>query len=389
MKFVLLILLFATVLNLESILIEFVVTDFPKDPADPDIYIAGDFNNWDPGAKDFRLTKEANGYKITLDIEKGRKIEYKFTMGSWEKVEKGKDYEEISNRSAEIKKDNKILKHKILNWCNASKDKNMKKSTVTGNVIHIRDFYMPQLDRKRDLRIYLPPDYDTSDKRYPVIYMQDGQNLFDEATSFAGEWQIDETMERFYKEAKINGAIVVGIDNHPLKRADEYSPWVNDNYRKDTGGEGDLYTTFIVETLIPWVNENYRTLPQKENTMIAGSSLGGLISVYAGCKYPGVFGKLGIFSPAFWFADPHIKDYIKSHPIMPSAKVYMDVGTKEGSDKEMQKAYLNDAKEIFQVLQDSGLPSEHIRFVIDEGARHHEGSWAKRFPDAILWLNEQ
>ncbi len=159
-------------------------------------------------------------------------------------------------------------------------------------------FIIPQLNRERRIWMYLPPDYEVSNEAYPVVYMHDAQNLFDETTSYSGEWSVDETLDRLFKDKNLK-LIVVGIDNGGEKRLDEYSPWKNEKYG---GGEGDAYLDFVVNTLKPYIDNNFNTLKDKTNTAIIGSSMGGLISHYAALKYPEVFGKIGVYSPAFWFS---------------------------------------------------------------------------------------
>jgi len=193
---------------------------------------------------------------------------------------------------------------KVYHWRDYVEETGLGTHTIVGNIITFK-MKIPQLDnRERRIWVYLPPDYNQSNRRYPVLYMHDGQNLFDQATSFAGEWQVDETLERLFKE-KGFAIIVVGIDNGGERRIDEYSPWVNSEYGR--GGEGDAYVRFIVETLKPYIDSKYRTLPNE--TGIMGSSLGGLISIYAGFKYPEVFKYVGAMSPAFWF-NPEIYEFV-------------------------------------------------------------------------------
>lgn len=163
-------------------------------------------------------------------------------------------------------------------------------------------FYMPQLDRWRRIWMYYPEGYKASDKRYPVIYMHDGQNLFDTATAFGEEWCIDETLHSLHAQC-----IVIGIENSD-QRMTEYNCHCNEEYGK---GEGKAYIDFIVHNLKPYVDENYRTMPDRENTFMAGSSMGGLISLFAGLYHPDVFGKLGIFSPSLWIV-PNFMDELTS-----------------------------------------------------------------------------
>jgi len=361
------------------------IISIPDDtPPDAKIYIAGNFNNWNPGDPDYQLQLVDSKYQIDLDISDLTAMEFKFTRGSWDTVEKGNNEEEIANHRWDNTDPESTLEFAIANWRDFCEESPAKPHTLTGRVIYHENFYIPQLDRYRTIRIYLPAGYDSTSTRYSVLYMHDGQNLFDNATSFAGEWKIDESLEKLTLQGKMEGLIVVGIDNHPTKRSNEYSPW--DNKKYNCTGEGDEYVDFIVITLKPWVDENYRTLPDKVHTGIAGSSLGGLISFYAGCKYPETFSRLGIFSPAFWFAKKPMVNYFKNSPIPKNCQVYIDVGTAEGDNPQGQKAYLNDAKEFYQLLQNAGIPDSNLKLVIDQGAQHNEKAWARRFPDACLWL---
>lgn len=147
--------------------------------------------------------------------------------------------------------------------------------------------------------LYLPPNYTNSIKKFPVIYMHDGQNLFDDATSYIGEWKIDETLNELFKKTG-KGFIVVGIENAGEQRINEYTPFKNEKYG---GGKGNIYIDFLINEVKPYIDKNYRTKTNAKNTAIIGSSLGGLISFYGGLKYPIVFGKIGALSTSFWFSD--------------------------------------------------------------------------------------
>ncbi|MCF7912794.1 MAG: hypothetical protein K9M99_09715 [Candidatus Cloacimonetes bacterium] len=361
------------------------IAEFPVyTPEDAPIYLTGNFNNWNPADSKYLLKKTAGSYWIKIDIWAIEKLEYKFTRGSWATVEKGINGEEIANRIWQKSANKWEIKAKIANWRDFVSEENEQPHSLTGNIIVQENFYLPQLDRYRTLRIYLPPDYDSSKNRYPVLYMHDGQNLFDKSTSYAGEWKIDETLEKHYNQHLKNGVIVVGIDNHSAKRLDEYSPWTNAEYK--AGGEGDKYVEFIAETLKPWIDSHYRTKVEAEFTGIAGSSMGGLISLYAGARYPQLFSRLGIFSPAFWFSREEMLAYLTKYPLLKSSRVYIDVGTQEGDNLQQRDAYLNDARQMYEFLLKSGLDEKNIRLIISEGDGHNETAWAKRFPAAFLWL---
>ncbi len=246
-------------------------------------------------------------------------------------------------------------------------------STASKNV-HIIDtaFYMPQLNRYRRIWIYLPQDYSTSHKNYPVLYMQDGQNVFDEATSFAGEWGVDEALDSLHASDK--QAIVVAIDNGAAKRINEYSPYDMAEYGK---GEGNLYIDFLVHTLKPYIDTHYRTLRRQKHTFIAGSSLGALISFYAILKYPKVFGGAGIFSPAFWIAPPIKKD-IEKNGRKVKGKIYFYAGKKESENM------ITDMLAVFNQLH--SLSKADMTTVIREDGKHSESTWRNEFPLFYNWL---
>lgn len=254
-----------------------------------------------------------------------------------------------------------------------------KKSTVAENVHLISEkFEIPQLNTTRRIWIYLPPNYKNSTKKYPVMYLHDGQNLFDDKTSYAGEWQIDETLNRLTKDEKL-ATIVVGIDHGDEKRIEELSPFKNEKYG---GGKGDLYLQFIVENLKPYIDENYRTKPSKKFTTLGGSSLGALISVYGAVKYPDVFGKVLAFSPAFWFNSKELNDYISAQKTdLKNQKYYFIQGKfeDEGMDLETQK--------VIDQLKDKKVKASQIYFKEDEQGKHNELFWRRAFPEAFLWLN--
>ncbi|MDO9153855.1 MAG: alpha/beta hydrolase-fold protein [Paludibacter sp.] len=237
---------------------------------------------------------------------------------------------------------------------------------------------MPELNRSRKIWIYLPNDYNTSNqKRFPVIYMHDGQNLFDAVTSFAGEWQVDETLTSI-QQAGGYGTIVVGVDNGGSSRINEYSPWVNTQYG---GGEGDLYIDFIKNTLKPHIDQNYRTLIEPQNTGLIGSSMGGLISLYGTLKYPATFGKAGVFSPSLWFARTQLTDYItgKNFTNIP-LKFYFIGGTSESV------TLVADMQMVRTALINTGVESQHINLLTHTDGAHSEWYWRRKFGASYQFL---
>lgn len=247
--------------------------------------------------------------------------------------------------------------------------------TISGNIKIIPAFPIPNSNRKRRIWIYLPPDYELTTHSYPVLYMHDGQNLFDTQTSYSGEWQIDETLEKLYFSKNFSGAIVVGIDNAGKRRFNEYIP----------GIDGEQYLEFLVHSVKPFIDSHFRTLPDRENTGVAGSSLGGLISLYAAIKYPWIFSKVGAFSPAMAFAGNSFDQSPSDNEIL-DTKIYLDCGTRENHSAWLSHKYLTNVLDTYYMLLNMGLPENNMMLTIDQGALHSEQDWARRFPEAFMWL---
>lgn len=254
-----------------------------------------------------------------------------------------------------------------------------RKHTTTENVKIISEkFEIPQLKTTRRIWIYLPKNYETSHKKYEVMYLQDGQNLFDDATSYAGEWQIDETLNKIFEKTG-KSIIVVGIDNGGEKRIEELSPYKNAKYG---GGNGDNYVKFIVENLKPFIDKNYRTKPQQKFTTIGGSSLGSLISVYAAVKYPETFGKVLAFSSAFWFNAKDLNEFITNSKVnLKHQKYYFIQGKHENEDMEEQ------TNNVIKNLKSKNVKPKNIFLKIDEDGKHNEMYWRREFEGAVLWLD--
>ena len=352
----------------------FIVDSLPEyTPTGDQLYLAGTPNGWDPGDPSFALQKnEDEKWWITLESQpEGTYIEFKFTRGDWGKVEKGPSGEEIPNRSYTYGNGDTVY-IVIYNWA----DHSGGNSTAAENVLVMdEDFYIPQLDRERRIWIYLPPGYETSGISYPVLYMHDGQNLFDAATSFLGEWEVDETLNELWDEGYL-APIVVGIDNGGEHRLAEYTPWAHPMHG---GGDGDLYMDFIVQTLKPYVDANYRTMPGREHTGIMGSSLGGLISHYGLLQYQDVFSKAGVYSPSYWFSDTVWSFTSESGHQLP-VKVYLMCGSLEGAGT------VSDMLDMQDTLIASGFGDEEIFIKVIPGGEHNEILWRGDFGEAYLWL---
>lgn len=229
----------------------------------------------------------------------------------------------------------------------------------------------PQLKTTKKIWIYLPEDYSATAKKYSVIYMHDAQNLFDSKTAYSGEWIVDEKLDSL--KAPV---IVVGIEHGNDKRIDELTPFKNEKYG---GGNADNYLDFIVKTLKPYIDKNYRTKPKVKNTIIMGSSLGGLVSYYAILKYPETFGKAGVFSPSFWFSNDIYTLTEKAPKI--KTKIYFLCGDKESDDM------VKDMTKMERLLDTKRCYCLHLtKSKIVKGGEHNEKLWRDGFVKAVLWL---
>lgn len=344
-----------------------------------EIYVAGSFNGWNPQNNAYKFTHTPDGnYTLELKMQPGM-YEYKLTRGSWSKAECAAGGADIQNRFLKVEGD-QIVNLQIAAWKDYYPP--LSKISTASKQVKIIDtaFYIPQLQRTRRIWIYLPQDYTVSAKRYPVLYLHDGQNLFDNATSYSGEWGVDECLDSL----KGKSCIVVGIDNGGLKRLNEYCPYDFDlkgiaaNYSSNKG-EGKLYTDFLVKTVKPYIDRQYRTLKNKGNTFVAGSSMGGLISLYAILRYPKVFGGAGVFSPAIWVG-PAINDEIRKRGKGLRSKIYFMAGDQES------ESMVPDMVKAFNLLRK--YSRTRMSMAIRAGAGHNENTWRKELPAFFNWLIE-
>jgi predicted alpha/beta superfamily hydrolase len=332
-------------------------------------YLAGNINGWNPADTAFSFVN--NQLHVTANPDDI--IEYKITRGTWNAVESGSGGADIANRIVKAVNDTSIT-IRVVGWKDDFKAVE-KKHTASANV-HILDtaFYIPQLQRHRTVRIYLPPDYKSGKKKYPVLYMSDGQNCFDEYTSSYGEWHVDETLDRFYDSCK-KSMIIIAVDHGDTHRVQEYDPYDFERFGK---GEGKAYSIFLAETLKPYIDSSFRTKSDKKNTHIAGSSMGGVISMWTVIAYPDVFGNAGVFSPAFWTATEMYKDAQQKLMLLQDHSFFFYAGGSES------KTMVEDTKKMYREL----TPYKKLRsqLYIDEMAQHNEAAWSKWFPVYLTWI---
>jgi predicted alpha/beta superfamily hydrolase len=258
---------------------------------------------------------------------------------------------------------------------------------ATGD-LRLHEFRSRFFRNTRFLRVWLPPGYDDNEnsaRRYPVLYLNDGQNLFEPSTSFTGvEWEIDETADRLIREEQVPPMVIVGIDNAGRERFREYMPHRSLSPMM-LRVQGNRYPNFLMKEVMPFVARNYRVAPGPENTGLGGSSLGALISLYTVAVHPGWFGKLLLESPSLWASNRQmIKD---SRPIKQwPGRIFLATGTAEVGREDRDRSVVDDVRELAAIFHRAGLDDRRLRLMIDEGATHHESSWARRFPDALSFL---
>jgi predicted alpha/beta superfamily hydrolase len=262
-------------------------------------------------------------------------------------------------------------------------------SVAVQGTLKLHPFKSRIFNNKRMLRVWLPPEYDdrkNRSRRYPVFYLNDGQNLFESSTAFAGvEWQVGETAQRLIREERIEPLIIVGVDNAQQDRIREYVPYRSSDIPVRTV-TGKKYPEFLLQEVIPFVTKRYRIAFGAENTGLGGSSLGGLISLYTAMTRPRVFGRLLVESPSLFIGDRRIlrdSARVKRWP----ERIFLGVGTKElGDDPARNQRVVDDVRTLEQILRNAGLSGDRLEVDIDEGASHGESAWARRFPEALAFL---
>lgn len=238
------------------------------------------------------------------------------------------------------------------------------------------------MSTRRDLIVYVPPGYAESDLRHPVLYLQDGQNLFDPATAFGGQdWRADITADALVRSGEITPPILVGIYNTGAKRLSEYTP--TRCKRRHKGGKAARYAEMLAREIKPFIDHEYRTLKPAAHAAVGGSSLGGLVSLVAGLRYPRVFGALAVLSPSVWWDQRAIVQLVRETDVRPKPRIWLDVGTAES---EHAGEIVQDARTLRDALLDRGWPETDVSYHEFEGADHSEAAWGHRFGAVLKYL---
>ncbi len=264
--------------------------------------------------------------------------------------------------------------------------------TVLG-VLEIVPFQSKIFHNTRMLRVWLPANYGSprnAHRSYPVLYLQDAQNLFDDATSNAGEWQVDETVDHLVGSFKIPPMIVVGIDHAGAKRSSEYLPYPDPHHEqfgvadeKDVRGKD--YATFLLTEVMPFVERKYRVSRGAMSTGIGGSSYGGVISLYTSLQHPGVFGHVLVESPVLGVGNGQLLKDAENAKQLPQ-KMVLAIGTDETKDPDYNAQLVKRLEELQAILQKKGMGPDRLKVVVEQGAEHNEAAWSRRLPEALQFL---
>jgi predicted alpha/beta superfamily hydrolase len=357
------------------------------------VYLSGnvaELGSWRPDA--LRLERRPDGvHAVKVALPRGARFAFKVTRGSWRTVERAADGRDIPNREAAAG-DGAVIEVAVARW--AAGEAAPRRSTITGDVRR-RRFPSRFLGNEREVLVWLPPGYAEGGTRHPVLYLHDGQNVFDEATAFAGrEWGADEAADQLIRAGRIRPLIIVAIANTPDRMA-EYT--TERDARRQAGGKGELYARFLLEELKPAIDREYATLPGKEDTAVGGSSLGGLISLHLALAHPDKVARCAALSPALGWAEGGILRHVEARAArLRGARLWIDMGTREGAAlapedrepaSELVSRPIRDARRLADLLDTAGLAIGRDYYYFEAaGAAHDEDAWAARLPRVLVYL---
>lgn len=340
------------------------------------VFVTGNFNAWKERDDRYRMERMDGGkyrYVFPDSSVLPRPFEYKYIKGGWDDQELNSYGQPIPNRK--MKHPQGIVKDFVPRW-----QQSMSYDSRFLPDIRIIDerFEIPQLIKTRRIAALLPHDYRKTDKRYPVLYLQDGQNLFEDSAPF-GTWGVDKRLAQL-AERRQHEVIIIAIDHAEEERIKEYTPSFSSRLGR---GEGKKYARFLADTLKPFIDKHFRTLPGREHTGIGGSSMGGLISIYAGLMYPEVYSKLMIFSPSLWVT-PNIRFHFMNLYAPHEMNIYLYAGGREGANMVRNIRHLHDVLE--EQNGAAGRGNLKFKLEIDPVGTHNEARWGREFPHALRWL---
>jgi predicted alpha/beta superfamily hydrolase len=341
------------------------------------VFVSGSFCNWNPRSSEHQMIKVGEG-RYELKIKKAdshdKPFEYKYTKGGWDQVELDVFGNTSKNRT--LTPVFKTVDDFVPLWRKDGYSPFHKQFMPIHELVS-ESFHIPQLAKTRKISVLLPSDYyQNTERHYPVIYMHDAQNLFGQGSAY-GNWEIDKRLSLMKTQQK-GEVIIVAIDHGEADRQVEYSPYKND---KNVKGMGMRYANFIVRTLKPHIDAHYRTKPERQFTGTGGSSMGGLISIYAGMMYPETIGRLMVFSPSLWTSPKIYFDAVEFFSPL-DTKIYLYGGGKES------ETMLPNIEKLKNTIENQGFKAEkmQIKAELDPTGLHNEKRWGQEFPKALDWL---
>lgn len=362
--------------NLSFAQVAVVIDKLPSNHSNSDsIYLATESNRWNPRHNDFLFTMNSSG-KLVLTMQNTPDTTlFRVCRGSWRAVECSATGADVP-KHRHIKGKGDTLRLTVEAWRDMLPQQQIAPSATKSVRFVPTQLDMPQLKKKRTIRVYLPPNYFKS-KSFPVIYMHDGQNIFDNSTSLTrSEWQVDEILDALHYSHGF-GAVVVGIYCDATDRANEFSPWADE--AQGIKGDGDKYAKFIVKTLKPFIDSHYRVSTERENTAIVGSGLGGTISLYAAVEYPEVFGHAAVLSPLI-SSSPKANDYFNKLKCKKEQKFYFATGAME------DEAMTDNVERVINQMTAAGFDTLLIKSNICPYGQNEEWYWGEEFEKAVKFF---
>lgn len=346
-------------------------------------HVVGNFNNWSfDDNQAYLLDFKSGEVSANLPLKSDPLFFTIVRNKDWQQLPATLAGKSVCTYRYDSEKDTSPLNIHIENWQNDTAKQKLS-SSATGDIRYHKNVDMPLLDRQTNISVYLPASYqENSTNKYPVLYMLDGQNLFDANTAYSDEWNIDEILEELNSTKELPEIIVVGIDNGS-KRWNEYNAWdfigPNGNKEKALGKET---IAFVKSTLKPFIDKTYRTQVNASSTGFSGSSLGGLMSIYVALEHEDTFGFVIAFSPSLGVKNYDnssvLESAVSAFKSKTSTKIYLDMG-------KMEYGSYDAIDSLYKLSLEKVANTENVKLVKDDLGRHCELDWSNRFPGALSW----
>jgi predicted alpha/beta superfamily hydrolase len=361
----------------------------PDNTPDEPIFLACDRDGWSPNAPAMRLSLDGLTRVARVSgLAPGERIACKFTRGSWSTVERTDRGDERPNRTLTFDPAHPIVALYIERWA----DRGAPSSTRSGAIRSLGAVAIPQIGQRREAWVYLPPGYDGASERYPVLYLYDGQNVFDARTAaFGREWGVDEALESLFYERRLGGVIAVAVANGDGARPCEYNVFASDPHPGCSTGAalGDPLNAFYAETLKPRIDSEFRSRSEREHTAIMGSSMGGSMATRLGWQRPTLFSRVAALSPSYQntaTARASMPDFVRAARAPTPLRFHQDMGTAEQIREINAGTLIVNMNAVRDAARAAGIAEDAQRAVVVEGAVHNEDAWAARVREVIAWL---